>query len=184
MTKLLICMADGCEEVEALTTVDLVRRAGIEMDMVSVTGDKMIDGAHEIRIAADYLWEDISLKDYDGIVLPGGMPGTTHLKEDERVIEAVCSFAKEKKLVAAICAAPTVLGFAGVLKGKDATCYPGMEEGLIGANVKFDEVVLSDNVITSRGVGTAIAFGLCIVSYFKDETTAKNLGNAIVFKAN
>lgn len=184
MKKLLICMADGCEEVEALTTVDLVRRAGIQMDMVSITNHMEISGAHGIEIKADAFFNEISLDEYDGIVLPGGMPGTNYLKEDKRVIEAVKSFAKEKKLVAAICAAPTVLGFAGVLEGKDATCYPGMEDGLTGANVKYDEVVKCENIITSRGVGTAIAFGLAIVSYFTDENTAKSLGKSIVYQGN
>ena len=184
MKKLLICMADGCEEVEALTTVDLVRRAGIQMDMVSITNNKEIVGAHGIEIKADAFLGDVALGEYDGIVLPGGMPGTNYLKEDKRVIEAVKNFAKEGKLVAAICAAPTVLGFAGVLEKKDATCYPGMEDGLTGANVKYDAVVRSENIITSRGVGTAIAFGLSIVSYFTDENTAKNLGKSIVYQGN
>lgn len=184
MAKLFICMADGCEEVEALTVVDLVRRAGIQMDMVSITGNKTITGSHNIVMEADALMEDVDLSKYDGVVLPGGMPGTNHLKADERVLSAIKTFAKDNKLVAAICAAPTVLGYAGLLEGKKATCYPGMEDGLLGATKETKEVVEDGNIITSRGLGTAVAFGLSVVSYFTDEKTAQNLGNAIVYKAN
>ncbi|MCR4674129.1 MAG: DJ-1/PfpI family protein [Lachnospiraceae bacterium] len=184
MAKLLICMADGLEEVEALTTVDLVRRGGIEMDMVSISDKKEVTGAHNITILNDKFMSEINLEDYDGIVLPGGMPGTNHLRDDANVIAAVKKFAAEKKLVAAICAAPTVLGYAGILEGKNATCYPGMEDGLLGASKKTDEVVCDGNIITSRGVGTAIAFALSLVSYFTDEKTAESLGKSIVYKAN
>ncbi|MCR5546692.1 MAG: DJ-1/PfpI family protein [Lachnospiraceae bacterium] len=184
MAKLLICMADGLEEVEALTTVDLVRRADIEMDMVAIKEKKNIMGAHGIEIVTDKCFSEINLSEYDGIVLPGGMPGTNYLRESENVIAAVKEFFKAKKLVAAICAAPTVLGYAGVLEGKNATCYPGMEEGLSGACAKEEEVVCDGNVITSRGVGTAIPFALSIVSYFTDAKKAESLGKSIVYKAN
>ena len=180
MAKLFICMAEGCEEVEALTAVDLIRRAGIEIDLVSISDEKRIKGSHNIEIGLDKVFDEIKLGDYDGLILPGGMPGTNYLKEDKRVIEAVQRYAAEKKLVAAICAAPTVFGYAGILEGKNATCYPGMEDGLSDAIKKTDEVVVDGNIITSRGMGTAIAFGLSIVAYFTDEDTAKKLSKSIV----
>ena len=182
MAKLLICMADGCEEIEALTVVDLARRAGLEIEMAAISGKPEILGAHGIKIGADADLGKINKNDYDGVILPGGMPGTNHLREDARVIDIVKTFAKEDRLVAAICAAPTVLGYAGVLEGKNACCYPGMEDGLTGANKKTDEVVKDGNIITSRGLGTAIPFALAIISYFLGEEKAKQVSNSIVYK--
>ena len=182
MSKICIFMADGVEEVEALSVVDLVRRAGITIDMVSIMGKKSIDGSHGIVIEADKLIEDISFDDYDGLVCPGGLKGTNNLKADDRVAELIRKFFNEKKLVSAICAAPTVLGAAGVLEGKNATCYPGCEDGLTGANKLTDKVVKDGNLITSRGMGTAIDFGLAIVEYFTDEAIANDLAKKIVFK--
>ena len=117
MSKLGIFMADGCEEIEGLTVVDLVRRAGIEIEMISVNGKKSVTGSHKITFQTDIDKADADYTSYDGIVLPGGMPGTTHLMEDETVNRVIREFASEGKLVAAICAAPSVLGNAGLLAG-------------------------------------------------------------------
>ncbi len=182
MSKICIFMADGVEEVEALSVVDLVRRAGITIDMVSIMGKKSIDGSHGIVIEADKLIEDIDASEYDGLVCPGGLKGTNNLKADDRVAELIRKFFGDGKLVSAICAAPTVLGAAGVLEGKNATCYPGCEDGLTGANKLTDKVVKDGNIITSRGMGTAIDFGLAVVEYFTDEATANDLAKKIVFK--
>ena len=181
MAKLMICMAEGCEEVEALAVVDLVRRAKMQMDMVSIAGTDTVTGSHGIEITVDAKAADVDVDSYDGIVLPGGMPGTNHLKESAFVTDNVKKFFAEDKLVAAICAAPTVLGYAGILDGKNATCYPGMEEGLTGAKKLTDPVVRDGNIITSRGLGTAIPLGLEIVSYFTDADTADALAKKIVF---
>ena len=181
MAKLLICMADGCEEIEALTVVDLARRAGLEIDMASISGKADVTGSHKIKIGADKSLKDINVNEYDGIILPGGMPGTNYLRENARVIDIVKTFAKENKLVAAICAAPTVLGYAGVLQGKKACCYPGMEDGLTGAEKKTEEVVKDGNIITSRGLGTAIPFALAIIAHFEGEAKAKQISDSIVF---
>ncbi len=182
MSKICIFMADGVEEVEALSVVNMVRRDGMTIDMVSIMGKKSIDGSHGIVMEADKLIEDIDPADYDGLVCPGGLKGTNNLKADDRVAELIRKFFNEKKLVSAICAAPTVLGAAGVLEGKNATCYPGCEDGLTGANKLTDKVVKDGNLITSRGMGTAIDFGLAIVEYFTDEATANDLAKKIVFK--
>ncbi len=184
MAKLALLVSDGCEECEALIQVDLLRRAGITVDLVSVTGKTQIESARQISFLADRLMEDVDVDSYDGVILPGGMPGTIHLKEDERVLAWVRSFAQQGKLTAAICAAPTVLGAAGILKGKKATCYPGMEDGLTGAECLTDEVVTDGEVITSRGLGTAIAFGLAIITFFLGEKKAQEIGSSVVYSKN
>lgn len=182
MAKLMICMADGCEEIEALTVVDLARRAGLTIDMVSISGKDEVTGSHKIKIGMDKSLKEINVNDYDGVILPGGMPGTNYLREDAKVIETVKTFAKSDKLVAAICAAPTVLGFAGVLEGKNASCYPGMEDGLCGAKVNTKEVNADGNIITSRGLGTAIPFALAIIAYFLGEDKAAQISDSIVYQ--
>ena len=175
-------MADGVEEIEGLTVVDLARRAGIDIDMVSIMGRQEINGSHGIRFMADKLIEDIKFSDYDGLVCPGGVKGTQNLKADERVAALIREFCAAKKLVSAICAAPTVLGAAGVLEGKKATCYPGCEDGLTGATALTDKVVCDGNIITSRGMGTAVDFGLALIEYLKDRSAADDMAKKIVFK--
>ena len=176
MSKLGIFMADGCEEIEGLTVVDLVRRAGI------VSGEKTVTGSHKIAFQTDVSKADADFASYDGIVLPGGMPGTTHLMEDDTVNRVIKEFATSGKLVAAICAAPSVLGNAGLLVGKKATCYPGVEGKLTGADFVTDPVAKDGNIITSRGLGTAIEFAAEIVAYLLDESAAKSLKESVVYR--
>ena len=182
MSKLGIFMADGCEEIEGLTVVDLVRRAGIEIEMISVSGEKNVTGSHKIAFQTDVSRADADFASYDGIVLPGGMPGTTHLMEDDTVNRVIKEFATSGKLVAAICAAPSVLGNAGLLEGKKATCYPGVEGKLTGADFVTDPVTKDGNIITSRGLGTAIEFAAEIVAYLLDESAAKSLKESVVYR--
>jgi len=181
MKKLGVFMADGCEEIEALTVVDICRRAGIEVAMISITGEKVVKGAHEINFETDIPAEFMDFDLLDGIVLPGGMPGTLNLGANKYVLQTIVDFHVKGKLVSAICAAPSVLGEAGLLKGKKATSYPGFEEKLIGADVMQDAVVVDGNIITSRGMGTAIPFALAIVEYLLDKETADKLGAAIIY---
>lgn len=182
MSKIGIFMANGCEEIEGLTVVDMVRRAGLEIDMISITEEKQVTGAHGIVFMADITKAEADFNRYDGIVLPGGMPGTTNLGADETVDQVIREFAAKGKMVAAICAAPSVLGLAGLLDGKMATSYPGFEEKLIGAEYLEAAVVADENIITSRGMGTAIAFSSEIIRYFTDDETAENLQKAIIYK--
>lgn len=182
MSKVLIFMAEGHEEIEALTVVDLLRRAGIEIEMVSITGNKKVPGSHGITTYCDKLIETCNFDSADMLVLPGGMPGTLNLELCEILMDQVHGFNASKKGLAAICAAPTVFGKAGILEGKKATCYPGMEKDLIGANVSTDEVCHDGHIITSRGLGTAIPFALEIVKTFQGEEAAKKLGQGIVYK--
>ena len=174
-------MADGCEEIEGLTVVDLLRRAGIAIDMVSIKADTKVRGSHAIVFEADTTAEKADWSSYTGVILPGGMPGTNYLKDSAAVRETVQAYCKAGKLTAAICAAPTVLGACGILKGKSATCYPGLEDQLTGARVSKDPVVVDGNVITSRGMGTAIPFGLAIIAYFQGRDSAKAMAEKIVF---
>lgn len=183
MSKIGIFMANGCEEIEGLTVVDIVRRAGLAIDMISITGEKQVTGSHGICFETDVKKEEADFDGYDGIVLPGGMPGTLNLGADDTVQATIQSFAKAGKMVAAICAAPSVLGEANLLSGKNATCHPGFEEKLLGANCKTEEVVRDGNVITSRGMGTAIAFALEIVRYFLDDEAVAKVSTGLVYRA-
>ena len=182
MSKVLIFMAEGHEEIEALTVVDLLRRAGIEIEMVSITGNKRVPGSHGITTVCDKLIETVNFDTADMLVLPGGMPGTLNLELCELLMDQVHGFNTSKKGLAAICAAPTVFGKAGILEGKKATCYPGTEKDLLGANVSTDAVCHDGHIITSRGMGTAIPFALEIIKTFKGEAVAQQMAKAIVYK--
>lgn len=182
MSKIGVFLADGFEEIEGLTVVDILRRAGIEVTTISIMGRKEVKGSHQITVLADALYEEIDFTGLDGVVLPGGMPGTKHLGDHDGVKEQTAEFASEGKLVAAICAAPSVLGENGILKGKKAACYPGFEEKLLGAEVVFEEVAEAGNVITSRGMGTAIPFALRLTAYLTAEEKASELAEAIIYK--
>ena len=177
-------MADGCEEIEGLTVVDVVRRAKMEIVMLSITGKKEVTSSHGVTFLADALAEETGYEDLDGIVLPGGMPGTLHLKAHEGLADLIRKADKEGKLLAAICAAPSVLGAAGLLEGRHATCHPGFEEKLTGAITSEDAVVVDGNIITSRGMGTAIDFGLAIVDCLTDfdEEVVEHVKKGIVYR--
>ncbi len=183
MKKIGIFMADGCEEIEGLTVVDIVRRAKMEIVMISITGKREVTSSHQVTFLTDALAAEADYDTLDGIVLPGGMPGTLNLQADETVNKVIRQFAAEGKLVCAICAAPSVLGAAGILEGKCATCHPGFEEKLTGAKVEEKEVVVDGNVITSRGMGTAIPFALEIVRYFADDETVEQVRKGLVYRA-
>lgn len=168
MKKTAVLLAEGFEEIEALTVVDIIRRGNVECHMVSIK-DLEVIGAHSIKVIADkVLSEDIN--EYDLIVFPGGMPGATNLKEDKKVLETVKKFNKEGKLIAAICAAPIVLAAAGIVENKNITSYPGFEEELKGCNYKEENVVIDGNIITSRGPATAMEFGYELLKVLGNET--------------
>lgn len=181
MSKIGIFMADGCEEIEGLTVVDVARRADIEIMMISITGQREVTSSHKVTFLTDALAAEVNYEELDGIILPGGMPGTLNLGADETVNKVIKEFAAAGKLVGAICAAPSVLGAAELLAGKKATCHPGFEEKLIGAVTSEDPVVVDGNIITSRGMGTAIPFALEIVRYFKDDEAVETLRKGLVY---
>lgn len=185
MAKVMILLAEGLEEVEALTPIDLLRRAGAQVDTIAVADEAEIKGAHEVRIITDKVIKDISnadLETYDACILPGGAPGYKNLQASSEVKNIVLEMNKSGKLVAAICAAPTVLGSYGLLEGKNACCYPGMEEGMLGAKATTNKVECAGNIITSRGAGTAIDFSLAIVEYLFDKEKADALAKNIVYR--
>ena len=182
MSKTGIFMANGCEEIEGLTVVDILRRAGLEIEMISINETTSVTGSHNITFLADTVFEDVNFDEFDAVVLPGGMPGTLNLGGHAGVNSVIKNFAENGKLVAAICAAPSVLGAAGILEGKNAVCHPGFEEKLTGAVTSEETAVTDGSIITSRGMGTAIDFALSIVKYLKDEDTVIDLKKKLVYQ--
>lgn len=172
-------LADGFEEIEALSVVDILRRAEIEVKMISVYDKKEVTGAHGIKVVADDIISNIS--DADLIFLPGGLPGVTNLEASHKVMEILKKHLSVGKYIAAICAAPSILGKLGVLKGKKAVCYPSFEKYLDGAEVLKDKVVIDDVFITSRGAGTASELGFAIVELLKDRETAVKLKTGMIY---
>lgn len=181
MSKAYLFYATGFEEVEALTVVDLLRRGGVECETVSIMGDYDVTSSHGITIRADRLFEEKDLSDADMLIMPGGIPGTPNLRAHAGLEKLIRQYAKEGKYLAAVCAAPTIYGEMGLLQGKKATCYPGMEEGLVGATPLTDSVVCDGQFITSRGMGTCIDFGLMLLEKLTDKTTADEIGKKIVY---
>ena len=174
-------LAEGFEEVEALAPLDLIRRAGLEIKTVGV-GAKTVVGSHGIPVVADMTDTDYSDDAPDMVILPGGMPGTKNLDASETVHKAIAAATKNGAYVCAICAAPMILGKLGLLVGKTATCFPGFEEYLAGAIVTGQKVAVDGKIITAKGMGAGIEFGLAIVAALKDEATANELAKAIMFK--
>ena len=183
MSKIGVFFAPGYEEIEALTVVDLCRRAGIETIMVSVTGEKKVMGSHGIDVGMDQVFEEVDFERLDMIVLPGGLPGTTNLEAHRGLMERTDRFYESGKGVAAICAAPSIFGHRGYLKGRNACSYPSFESHLEGAKVSSRSVEVSDHVITSRGMGCAIDFGLAIVERFCGKAKAGELAGGIIYSA-
>ena len=168
-------LADGFEEIEALATLDILRRGSLEVTTVGVTG-KQVSGSHNIKVIPDIFIDDIS--DYTsvtGVILPGGIPGTPNLEANEKVISLIKYCQENNKFIGAICAAPSVLGHLGVLKGKKSTCYPGYEKELQGAVIGENSVEVSDNVITAKGAGVSFDFGFAILEKFKGSIVVEEL---------
>jgi 4-methyl-5(b-hydroxyethyl)-thiazole monophosphate biosynthesis len=180
--KVLLILAGGHEEVEAITQVDLLRRVNIGVTVAGLDGTE-ITGAHDIAVKADVLLDDVS-GDFDGVILPGGMPGTTCLAESETVLTIVRNIHEKGFLCAAICAAPLVLDRAGILEGKKYTCYPGVEEKISSGTFIDSPVVQDGNVITGRGIGTAIPFALKIVESLSGREEAESLASKIVYSGS
>lgn len=181
MSRVCVFLADGFEEIEGLTVVDILRRAGVDTEMVSVTEERMVMGSHKIPIQADVCFKDADFSGTELLVLPGGMPGTLNLGACKELTKLLVQFHESGKKVAAICAAPSVLGDLGILKGKKAACYPGFESRLTGAEVVLDRVAQDGNVTTSRGMGTAIPFALSLVAQLVSEEKALELKDGIIY---
>ena len=175
-----VFLADGFEDCEALLTVDLLRRAGITVITASINEDEEVTSAHDVTVIADIMADLVDFNDADIVILPGGMPGTKNLAANEIVRNACLRFA-EKKYVAAICAAPSILGELGILGGKEATCYPGFEDKLLGADYCNTGVVVDGNIITGQALGSAIPFALAIIEVLLGKKDAEKVKAAIYY---
>lgn len=181
MSRVCVFFGTGYEEIEALAVVDLLRRENIDTDMVSVMEERTVAGSHNIAVVMDKMLAEVNFDEVDMIVLPGGMAGTRKLEACEELMIQVDAFVKAGKPVCAICAAPSILGHRGHLQGKKATAYPGFEDQLIGAEVLCEPAVTDGNIITGRGMGCAVEFGLAIVEYLKGTEIKEALAEKIVY---
>jgi 4-methyl-5(b-hydroxyethyl)-thiazole monophosphate biosynthesis len=166
MKTIYVFLAEGFEEIEALTPVDVLRRAGLSVKTVSVMDKYIVTGAHGVPVLADVMFDEVFAEDVEMILLPGGLPGATNLDAHEGLSEMILNFAKAEKPLAAICAAPLVFGNRGLLEGKKATCYPGFETYLKGAQYTAALVEKDGNFITGKGPGAAMEFAFAIVEKY------------------
>ena len=180
MVKMGMFLADGFEECEALITLDMLRRAKMDVDTISIHERKEVTASHNIVIQADCLLEDVNLAEYDVLILPGGKGGTDNLDANEEVKASLVAHAQVGKLVCAICAAPSVLGHIGILEGKTYTCYPGFEGEYGGVHVE-DKAVTDGNVITGKGMGAAFDFVREILKQFQSEEEIQELFASIQY---
>jgi 4-methyl-5(b-hydroxyethyl)-thiazole monophosphate biosynthesis len=174
-------LASGFEETEAIGAVDVLRRGGVETIIVSITEETKVTGAHGIPVVADVLFQEADFGDADALVLPGGMPGSNNLNAFAPLKELLLKQYKQGKIVAAICAAPLVLGGLGLLKGRKATCYPGFEHSLEGAILSGEAVAVDLPLITGRGPGLVFDFALALVSALRGEAVAEEVAAGLLF---
>ncbi|NIM18875.1 MAG: DJ-1 family protein [Candidatus Latescibacteria bacterium] len=181
MPRIIVPLAEGFEEIEAVAVIDILRRADVEVVIAGV-GGKEITGSHGIRIVCDTPIEECDPRRSEGIVLPGGLPGTTNLKKSDALEELLRDASNRSKMIAAICAAPTVLDSLGILKGKKATCHPNHSSELVECIYVEAPVVIDGNIITSRGAGTAVAFAAELVRILAGDEKAEGILEGIVAK--
>ena len=181
MSRTAIFFATGYEEIEALTVVDILRRAGEEITMVSITDERSVTSSHGVEVTMDKVLSEVNFDETDVIVLPGGMPGTKNLEACAALMEQVDAFVQAGKTVAAVYAAPSILGHRGHLNGKKACSFPDMESQLEGAEVLREPAVIDGNIITGRGMGAAIPFGLAILEKLQGKEAADAMGKKIVY---
>ena len=181
MKRAVILFAEGYETVEALLVVDLLRRGGVEVTMASITEDEFVRSSHGVNVEMDAVLGEVDVLDYDAIILPGGMPGTNYLRDHEGLAELLKKQYEAGKWVAAICAAPSVFGGLGFLKDRKATSYPGCLDGIPVGEYTEEPVAVDGNVVTSRGVGTAIAFALKLIEVLISKEKADEIAASIVY---
>lgn len=174
-----VFLADGFEEIEALTPVDVLRRAGLKVTVAGV-GSKEVTSSHGITVLCDESAENLTpSNDLEAVILPGGMPGTLNLEKSQKVNEFIDYAYKNNKYLCAICAAPSVLGHKNILNGKNASCFPGFEKDLFGANISSEYVVKDGNIITARGMGVSLQFGLKIAEQFVGKEKAEKIKSSV-----
>lgn len=184
--KTAVLFAPGYEEIEALTPVDVLYRADIACDKISITDKHAVTSSHNVTVTCDYTYEQVDIDSYDMIILPGGLPGTTHLKEYQPLRDAIMRRAQENKYLAAICAAPSVFADLGILQGRRATSHPSFQDVLRqqGADVVQDNVVVDGHIITSKGAGTALDFALTILGILENGESVEKVKNAMVYESS
>lgn len=182
MNDICVFFGEGYEEIEALTVVDILRRASIPVKMVSITDEREVTGSHQITVKMDSLLSELDFDKVEMIVLPGGMPGTKNLEACEELMEQVDAFVKADRPVSAICAAPSILGHRGHLKGHKACSFPSFEDHLEGAEVLKSPSVISENITTGRGMGAAISFALSILERYQGKEAADAMADKIVYE--
>ena len=175
----LVPLAEGFEEIEAMTVVDVLRRAGIKVTTAGLPGT-IVEGSRNVKILADTKLEDVVEKDYDAVILVGGSPGYTNLSKSQKVKKIIGDLHRDGKIVAAICGAPTVLAEAGILTNVKATCYPGLEKYI--PKPRNERLLVEGNVITSQGPGTSMEFALKLVEHLAGKETMKNVRGQLLFK--
>lgn len=172
-------LADGFEEIEALTPVDMLRRAGADIKTVAVKGKSAV-GSHNIEVACDLSIDEIKLdNELEAVILPGGMPGTLNLEKSDKVIKAVAFCVNNNKVIAAICAAPSIFGHLGILKGREAICFPGFEKDLIGAKISEKTVCIDGNIITAKSMGYAVDFAESLIYKLVGLEKSKEISESI-----
>lgn len=180
MKKAVIFLANGFEDIEALATVDILRRGGVDVTIAGVTGE-IVTSSHNLKVVADKLADDIKAADYDAVICPGGMPGATNLRDSQKVLDTIKEAYNAGKIVAAICAAPMVLEKAGVLQGKNFTMYPGMENYAPSGNYKNNVYVVQDgSVITGAGPAATFEFALTLVSNLQGKEIANQVAQGML----
>ena len=183
MKTIFVFLAEGFEEIEALTPVDVLRRAGLSVQTVSIMKEQVVAGAHGIPVKADVMFDEVYAEDAEMILLPGGLPGATNLDAHEGLAKMILDFAKAEKTLAAICAAPLVFGNRGLLEGKKATCYPGFETYLKGAQYTAALVEKDGNFITGKGPGAAMEFAFAIVEKYCGIDKVNDLKQGMMIQA-
>lgn len=180
MKRVALFLANGFEEIEALATVDILRRAQIPVVTVSISDEIVVNGAHDIRVIAETLFSETDFSDVEVLLLPGGMPGAKHLNEHEGLRRLIRKHNDRGNMIAAICAAPMVLGGLGLLHGRNATCYPGFEEKLTGANMTGENVVVDAHITTGRGPGLVFDFALELVEQIAGKERRKEVEKGLL----
>ncbi len=183
MKKIAVHLATGFEEVEAITVIDVLRRAGLSVTIVSMTEDLIIEGSHSIAVRADQFFREVDYRNIDMIILPGGTPGANNLDKHEGLKNKIMEFSRQNKMLGAICAGPMVLGHLNLLNGKMAVCYPGFEKELFGATIKKEPAVNDGNIVTGKGVGAALSFALKIVEILENREKADKLSKTMVMES-
>ncbi len=172
-------LADGFEEIEALTPVDMLRRANVEVTTVSINDTKEVNGTHGIKVIADTTISDVELQNIEMVILPGGLPGADNLRNCPKVIDFIDAADKKGAFVAAICAAPRIIGEKGLLAGKKAVCYPGFEQYLLNAECVEDGCVRDGNIITAKGMGRSCEFACCLIEALKGKEAAEKIRKSV-----